>query len=157
MKLVLFLAAALYAHLSQPDLQKLNSAAFQHELDAAHNVFETTAPADCETPNSYTAASCARLKEINTAARKAIELLEAEKLFRETVAVQLCGYVGGARSLRDEIRREKANPAGVVSLSRLYEIGQALQYHEGMIASLKPEYVKVRKHAFAEATEGACK
>lgn len=69
------------------------------------------------------------------------------------VAEQLCPVLDERRETAAAITTEKRNPAGVVNLATLHDLGQKLQYEDAMIARLKSEYAAAAKKPF---TAGAC-
>jgi hypothetical protein len=57
------------------------------------------------------------------------------------VRADACVDIAGRNLAADEIRREKANPSGVVDLVKLHGLGQALQDADARIADAKKAYV----------------
>jgi hypothetical protein len=69
------------------------------------------------------------------------------------IAEQLCPILDERRETAAAISTERSNPAGVVNLATLHDLGQKLQYEDAMIARLKSEYATAAKRPF---TTGAC-
>jgi len=72
----------------------------------------------------------------------------------QRVGPQVCPLLADRDDARRQIAAERANPAGVVSLSTLHDLGEKLQYANDTIAKLKAQYAKLAKRAF---NEGACR
>jgi hypothetical protein len=84
-------------------------------------------------------------------------LLTAETTARTDVVLPLCEAVSGLAGEREALARERANPAGVVNLATLHQIGEFTQVYEAQIKALTPAYVALRHHAFGGwQSEGAC-
>lgn len=69
------------------------------------------------------------------------------------VAEQLCPVIEERRETAAAITTEKRNPAGVVNLATLHDLGEKLQYEDSMITRLKAEYAAAAKKPF---TSSAC-
>lgn len=69
------------------------------------------------------------------------------------IVEQLCPILDERRETAAAITTEKRNPAGVVNLSTLHDLGEKLQYEDSMIARLKSEYAAAARKAFSA---GAC-
>lgn len=67
------------------------------------------------------------------------------------IAEQLCPVLDERRETAAAITTEKRNPAGVVNLATLHDLGQKLQYEDAMIARLKSEYAVAAKKLFTSA------
>ena len=68
------------------------------------------------------------------------------------VAAPLCDAVQARRDAVQRIAHERANPAGVVDLTTLHDLGQAVQDNDATIAELKAKYFATTHRAFNEAT-----
>lgn len=63
----------------------------------------------------------------------------------------VCGQLQRRRELLASIAQEKANPAGVVDLVRLHDLGEGVQDADAEIKAGKASYLAARHKAFAEA------
>lgn len=68
------------------------------------------------------------------------------------VAAPLCAAIVGRRGALQDIARERANPAGVVNLSVLHDLGQQIQDDDATIADLKAKYTATTHKPFSEAS-----
>lgn len=70
------------------------------------------------------------------------------------LAKPLCETIEERRQLEKDLARERANPAGVVNLNYLHQLGSAMQDADRKIADLKKDYAVTTKRPFSDA---ACK
>lgn len=77
----------------------------------------------------------------------------AERAFLADVAGPLCEADAAAKETRDAIATERANPAGVVDLRRLHDLGAQLQEQQAELAILKPKFAVFRHRAFVAKTD----
>ena len=68
------------------------------------------------------------------------------------VGPQLCAPLADRREALQQIAAERANPAGVVSLSTLHDLGERVQIDNGIITRLKAQYVSLVHRPFNEAS-----
>jgi hypothetical protein len=68
------------------------------------------------------------------------------------IAVPLCQAIAIRRAAMRGIARERANPARVVDLNTLHELGQQVQEKDAIAADLKARYAAVTHKAFSEAS-----
>jgi hypothetical protein len=82
---------------------------------------------------------------------------QAEAKFVGDVALPLCKATINVQQAQADIAREKANPAGVVDLSELHDLGEKVQENQDWIRRLSPSYTATRQHAFRGwRSEPAC-
>jgi hypothetical protein len=82
---------------------------------------------------------------------------QAEAKFVGEVALPLCKATINVQQAQADIAREKANPAGVVDLSELHDLGERVQENQDWIKRLSPSYAATRHHAFRGwRSEPAC-
>jgi len=63
------------------------------------------------------------------------------------IAEQICPVLDERRETAAQISTEKRNPAGVVNLAVLHDLGQKLQYEDATIARLKAEFATAARNA----------
>lgn len=67
------------------------------------------------------------------------------------MAANLCQWIADRRSAAHDIQTEKKNPAGVVDLVKLHDLGEAVQTLDAQIASGKAQFAKTMSKPFTEA------
>jgi len=84
--------------------------------------------------------------------------IQEEKACRATpsciggrVAKPLCEAIQRRKDLAADIARERANPAGVVNLTYLNQLGREVQDTDDEIANLKKDYASAAKKPFSES------
>ena len=87
-------------------------------------------------------------------AKLAIELTcrASGECMARRVGPQICQPLADRREALQQIAAERANPAGVVSLTTLHDLGERVQIDNGMITRLKAQYVSLVHRAFNEAS-----
>ena len=68
-------------------------------------------------------------------------------------AAAICPIIADRNEALRQIAAERANPAGVVNLATLHDLGERVQIDNGYIAKLKAEYARAAKKPF---NEGSC-
>jgi hypothetical protein len=63
----------------------------------------------------------------------------------------LCEALRDKRGHQEDLAKERANPAGVVNLTYLHDLGQAIQDADERIAQARRDYAKATKKPFSEA------
>ncbi len=83
--------------------------------------------------------------------------LDAESAVRASTVVPLCQAHWALDAALETIRRERANPSGVVDLQVLHSAGEEVQANRAFIARLTPEYAAARHHPYTGwESEGGC-
>jgi hypothetical protein len=68
------------------------------------------------------------------------------------VGPQICAPLADRREALQQIAAERANPAGVINLATLHDLGERVQIDNGMITRLKAQYVSLVHRPFNEAS-----
>ena len=76
------------------------------------------------------------------------EAAKAEATFFGATVQPMCLAEQDREAAAASLARERANPSGVVSLSRLHELGAEQQAAQGRLAELVPEYTARRHHGW---------
>lgn len=99
------------------------------------------------------------LKRLDAVDAEYAKMIAAETSCRETpacmgprIAADTCAWIAQRREIMAAIATEKSNPAGVVDLVKLHDLGVNAQTASQAIAADKARYVKLTGNAFSEAS-----
>lgn len=105
-------------------------------------------------PDDERRAAAKEALEALESAKRVVAALKVEDACEATdacMATRVCEAIAARADVDAQIRRERANPGGVVNLKLLHDLGEQAQATDDVIAARKKRFAAARKKAFAAA------